>query len=408
MIRRIEAVDFFYLAMPEITLEADGSQDALLVRVVAGDAVGWGECEASPLPSIAAFVCPRSHGACRPVADAVLGAPIEHADDILCLARRVRSWSMDLLQAAHLWSGIEIALWDLLGRLHEVPVWRLLGFDRAGRKRAYASLLFGDTPEETLRRGRAARARGFTAVKFGWGPFGRGRLAEDADQVMAAREGIGSDSVLLIDAGQAFGSDVDRAAERLPLLEESGALWLEEPFDAYAFNAYAGLAARCRTLRLAGGEAAHRPDLACALIDHGRVGYVQIDAGRVGGISAAREVCRHAQARRVSFVNHTFTSMLALSASVQAYAGIEAFGLCEYPADPKPLARAITTRWLPIDNDGCFALPDGPGLGFTVDVEQLGPYLRRVDLAIDGQRLFASPALPRSAYPARSGVTPTA
>ncbi|MDW8444384.1 MAG: hypothetical protein RML45_08810 [Acetobacteraceae bacterium] len=193
MIRRIEAVDFFYLAMPEITLEADGSQDALLVRVVAGDAVGWGECEASPLPSIAAFVCPRSHGACRPVADAVLGAPIEHADDILCLARRVRSWSMDLLQAAHLWSGIEIALWDLLGRLHEVPVWRLLGFDRAGRKRAYASLLFGDTPEETLRRGRAARARGFTAVKFGWGPFGRGRLAEDADQVMAAREGIGSE-----------------------------------------------------------------------------------------------------------------------------------------------------------------------------------------------------------------------
>jgi L-alanine-DL-glutamate epimerase-like enolase superfamily enzyme len=64
---KIEAVDLFYLAMPEITTEADGSQDALLVRVAAGGHVGWGECEAAPLPSIAAFVCPMSHGVCRPV-----------------------------------------------------------------------------------------------------------------------------------------------------------------------------------------------------------------------------------------------------------------------------------------------------------------------------------------------------
>ena len=69
----IEAVDFFYLAMPEVTDEADGSQDALLVRVAAGGHIGWGECEAAPLPSIAAFCCPKSHGVCRPVADSVLG-----------------------------------------------------------------------------------------------------------------------------------------------------------------------------------------------------------------------------------------------------------------------------------------------------------------------------------------------
>ena len=74
---KIEAVDFFYLAMPEVTTEADGSQDALLVRVSAGGHVGWGECEASPLPSIAAFVCPMSHGVCRPVGDSVLGEPLD-------------------------------------------------------------------------------------------------------------------------------------------------------------------------------------------------------------------------------------------------------------------------------------------------------------------------------------------
>ena len=64
---KIEPVDFFYLSMPEVTTEADGSQDALVVRVEAGGH-GWGECEASPLVSIAAFVWPMSHGACQPVA----------------------------------------------------------------------------------------------------------------------------------------------------------------------------------------------------------------------------------------------------------------------------------------------------------------------------------------------------
>jgi L-alanine-DL-glutamate epimerase-like enolase superfamily enzyme len=125
---RIEAVDFFYLAMPEITAEADGSQDALLVRVAGGGHVGWGECEASPLVSIAGFVCPMSHGVCRPVADAVLGQALDGPDDIARIAARVEYDSMDLLQAPHTFSGVEIALWDLLGRVRGEPIWRLLGY----------------------------------------------------------------------------------------------------------------------------------------------------------------------------------------------------------------------------------------------------------------------------------------
>ena len=85
---RIEAVDLFYLSMPEITEEADGSQDALLVRVGAGGRFGFGECEAAPLPSIAAFVCPMSHGVCRPVGASVLGAPLEGPEDIARIAAR--------------------------------------------------------------------------------------------------------------------------------------------------------------------------------------------------------------------------------------------------------------------------------------------------------------------------------
>src|SRR5215468_8615585 len=103
----IETVDFFYLSMPEVTTEADGSQDALLVRVRAGEHVGWGECEAAPLVSIAAYVCPKSHSACKPVQDSVLGQRIDDVSDITRIGNLVRANSLDLLQADHTLSGID-------------------------------------------------------------------------------------------------------------------------------------------------------------------------------------------------------------------------------------------------------------------------------------------------------------
>jgi hypothetical protein len=85
----IEAVDFFYLSMPVVTDAGDGSQDALVVRVAADGMIGWGECEASPLVSIAAYVTPMSHGACKPVRDVVLGQRIDDAPDIARIAAAV-------------------------------------------------------------------------------------------------------------------------------------------------------------------------------------------------------------------------------------------------------------------------------------------------------------------------------
>src|SRR4051812_41392647 len=167
---KIEAVDFFYLAMPQVTTEADGSQDALVVRVAGGGHVGWGECEAAPLPSIAAFVCPMSHGVCRPVGDSVLGQQLDGPEDIARMAALVEYDSMDLLQAAHCFSGVEMAMWDLIGRARGEPVWKLLGYAASHPKVPYASQLFGNSPQETLKLGRQARAKGFRAVKYGWGP----------------------------------------------------------------------------------------------------------------------------------------------------------------------------------------------------------------------------------------------
>lgn len=396
---RIESVDFFYAAMPEITDDADGSQDALLVRVRAGDAEGWGECEASPLTSIAAFVTPASHGVCKPVADSVLGQRLDSADDIRRIAALVERQSMDLLQAPHTFSGVEIALWDLLGRVREEPVWRMLGYERSHPKTPYASLLFGATPEETLQRGREVVARGFRAVKFGWAGFGEGTADEDRDQLHAAREGIGAETELLVDAGQIWIEDVAAAAARLGALQEVGVRWLEEPFLAEAYGAYNELAALGGTVGIAGGEGAHSPRMALNLIDFGGVRFVQIDTGRIGGIGAAKTVADYASPRGVTFVNHTFTSHLALSASLQPYAGLAADRICEFPASPRPLAGAITRGTLPLDDEGLVAAPDSPGLGIDVDLDALAPYLRDVELLVDGTPIYVSerPPLPSTA-----------
>src|SRR6476661_4456677 len=102
----IDAVDFFYLAMPEVLDIGDGSQDALLVRVQSGPYTGWGECEAAPLVSIASFVCPMSHSACKPLRDSVLGQRLDSPADITRIGDLVRANSLNLLQTDHTLSGI--------------------------------------------------------------------------------------------------------------------------------------------------------------------------------------------------------------------------------------------------------------------------------------------------------------
>lgn len=390
---RIESVDFYYLSMPTIEDIGDGSQDLLLVRVQAGPYVGWGECEASPLVTIASLVTPMSHSACKPVRDSVLGQRLDDVADIGRIARLVRENSLDLLQADHALSGIDMALWDLLGKRLGVPVYALLGAGRAYPKTPYASQLFGDDPAETFERAKAVRADGYIATKFGWGPYGKGDVATDAAHVAAAREGIGPDGILLVDAGTVWFDDVERAVARLPALQQHGVTWLEEPFVGGAFNAYRFLAAQSGPVKLAGGEGCHNPFQAQHMIDYAGIGFVQIDAGRIGGITSARQVAEYARDHGVQYVNHTFTSHLALSASLQPYADSERDVICEYPVAPKRLALDVTSNHLDRDEHGQIRLPERPGLGMEINIEGAKPYLVETEISVGGKVLYRTPEL---------------
>ena len=106
--------------------------------------------------------------------------------------------------------------------------------------------------------------------------------------------------------------------------------------------------------------------------------------------NAAASVADYAVARGITFVNHTFTSHLALSASLQPYAGLRDHELCEFPFAPKPLALEFTANHFARDSQGYISLSDAPGLGIQIDASPARKYLVDVEIKAKGTQLFST------------------
>lgn len=130
------------------------------------------------------------------------------------------------------------------------------------------------------------------------------------------------------------------------------------------------------------------------MIDYAGLGFVQIDTGRIGGITTAKQVADYAVAKGVQFVNHTFTTHLALSASLQPFAGMERDNLCEYPFEPSALGREFTAGKIPPDANGQVYAPESPGLGLEPDWVALKKYLVEVEIKVAGRKVFSSSRVP--------------
>ncbi len=391
---KIESVDLFYLRMPEVLEIGDGSQDGLVFRVRSGNHEGWGEAVASPLTSIASWIAPMSHSGCHPVIDSVLGETLDSPADIARIAQKVRAISFyGIIQSDLTFSGVEIALWDLLGKAKELPVYQLLGYKSNEPKLPYASVLFGDTPEETLKKARGIREKGFSAIKFGWGPYGRVSAAIDEAHVFAAREGIGQDARLMIDAGTVFEEDLEAAAKRLPALAAAKVTWFEEPVAAAAISLYHKLSTMSPTVPLAGGEGAHNVFQAESLIENGGIGFIQIDTGYIGGIGASYRVAKFAESRGVQFVNHTFTSHSALAASMHPFAGLKGSSIAEYPMEPKQLCVDLNSTKILPDSNGMISVPEKPGVGVVFSTDAISKYLVDVEIIVNKKVLYRTPTV---------------
>ena len=387
---KIIAVDPFYLKMPQITEAADGTQDTLLVRIQTDEGItGWGECDASPLVSLAAYCCPMSHGNIINIRESLIGETLDNPDDIVRLHEKVLRNGLDIQQIHHAYSGADIALWDIVGQKLGEPIYRLLEpQSQSHSKLPYASVLFGDTPEETYQIATQLREQGYRAAKFGWGPMGQFGEENDVALVRAAREGMGEDAQIMIDAGVVWGEDYETAYARAKQFAQFSPTWLEEPLAPDAIEAYMGLSKQNPPVPIAAGEGSGTYRLAEDLILHGGIQFVQIDVGRIGGITAAFRVRQLAEGHGIQYVNHTFKSHLSLAASLHVFATNESFDLLEYPAEGSKLAQRLTVERLEVGSDGKVALTGKPGLGVHVDTEAMDAYLTPVQIQVGNEIVF--------------------
>src|SRR5438067_6013612 len=237
-ITRVEAI---HLRLPDVNERCDGSQETLVVKVHTDAGItGVGEVDSSSHVAKAIIEAPLSHKISRGLAECVVG---QDPFAIERLIHRMYEGTIyfgrqgAVIQAM---SGIEIALWDIVGKATERPVYQLLGGAFRKQLRAYASILFGDTPAETERIGRELVGQGYRAVKFGWGPMGQSEES-DLAQVSAARHGVGNDTELMVDAGLCW--DTATAVRRAKQFESHNLTWLEEPLHPDNLQGYARLCA---------------------------------------------------------------------------------------------------------------------------------------------------------------------
>ncbi len=391
---KIIAVDPFYLRMPEITDAADGTQDTLLVRVRTDAGLeGWGECDASPLVSIAAYCCPMSHGNIINIRTSLIGETLDSPEDVLRLSGKALRNGLDIQQIQHAYSGAEIALWDIIGKKFDKPIYHLLTemsgtSDIAHPKLPYASVLFGDTPEDTYQIAIGLREQGYRAAKFGWGPMGKFGAKNDIALVRAAREGMGADAQIMVDAGVVWGGDYETAYNRAEAFAEFSPTWLEEPLAPDAIDAYGSLTKKNPRVPIAAGEGSNTYRMAEDMIVHGGVQFVQIDTGRIGGIMPSFQVRQLAEQRGVQYVNHTFKSHLSLAAALHVFATNPDFNLLEYPAAGSELSQRIVKNPFKVDPDGMVRVNDLPGLGVQVDTDAIRSYLVPVNIHVGTETVF--------------------
>lgn len=363
---KITQVEPIVLRMDELdTSRADGTQDAFLVRIHTDEGItGVGEADTSPYLARTAIEMPSSHSIARGVAELLVG---ENPLRIDALWSRVYDgtsyWGRTGL-GMHVLSAIDIALWDIAGKVYGASISELLGGRRVDSVRVYASQVMPQTPQEVREIGAQTVADGYGALKLGWGPLGS-NMARDVALIEAAREAIGPERDLMIDGGQGY--TVKSALELLEAVADCELYWFEEALAPDDLAGYRQLSDRTGT-RIATGEADAGIAAFRALAREGRVDVLQPDVARCGGLTVARQIRDLVKPHGPLLVPHCFSSGVLVATSLHVVAALDRPTYAEYSIADSPLVSALLSEPLHFA-DGRVAIPTGPGIGIELNEE---------------------------------------
>jgi D-galactarolactone cycloisomerase len=337
-------------------------RDAVIVKVVTESGiVGFGESHAGRAPGAVAALINTT------LRTLVMGMD---ASDVVGVwqaiyAKQLASHGMGAGTSLAM-SGLDMALWDIRGKATGWPLYKLLG----GRSKAIPAYAGGialgfQEPKALVDEASFHVDNGYKALKLRLGD----NVKNDLARVRAVREAFGDDMEILTDAN--IGYTLEDARRVLPVLEELGVRWLEEPFPAHDYRSYA-TAATYSSVPLAAGENHYTRFEFERLIDEGSVDVIQPDLSKSGGITECLRIAAMASAHKLQVHPHSSMTGLNLAASVHFLAAIDNGGYFEADISKNNLFRdELCSASFSLDKDGSVRPLEGPGLGIEVDEDFL-------------------------------------
>ncbi len=260
-------------------------------------------------------------------------------------------------------SGIDMALWDIVGKSRGVPVYELLGGKCRDKVPVYATALYPEEPKTVARKALAFADQGFHGVKIKVG-FD---LAQDIEIVQAVRREVGTDFTVMTDANQGY--TLDAALDAAEAFADSGVFWLEEPLFVEDIEGHAVLCEKGK-VPIAVGENLHTRYAFENFIMRGAVDFVQPDVARAGGISEIKKIAALAANHHLALSFHTWGDGVALAASLHLASALEVSTVMELDYTYNPLREELLREPLELRN-GFMVAPDKPGLGVELRPEAL-------------------------------------
>ncbi len=284
---------------------------------------------------------------------------------------------------------LDVALWDLAGKIQDQPVWKLVG-GKSNRIRAYASSGVHRSIAEMVEVAEHAVALGYPALKV---RFGRANIADDLAVIAAIRDAIGMQLELMVDCNQGWRMpwdtlqpwNLEKAIEVAQGLEKQRVYWVEEPLHRGDYKGYTALKKSVNIL-VAGGEMTREPYEFRELLERDCLDVFQPDCVCSLGITGLRKLALEVEKHGKIFTPHTWGNGIGVMANLHLTAGTVAAPFIEFPFDPPEwsLARRDYMLKTPIviDGEGWITLSDAPGLGLELDEVML-------EKTLSGQATFS-------------------
>ena len=297
--------------------------------------------------------------------------------DAMALERHYRILANIQFHFGRCWP-LDLALWDLAGKITGQPVWKLVG-GLSNRVRAYASSGILRSPSELADAAERYLAEGYKALKI---RFHRGDWRKDIAALEAVRTRVGDRLDLMVDCNQGWRMSGDAydpwtLKQAVPVareLERLAVFWMEEPLfraDRHGMRTLREMV----DIRIAGGEMTRELYEFRDLITEGCLDVLQPDAALVGGITGLRRVALMAQEHNLTFTPHTWTNGMGVIANAHLTAGLVEAPYLEWPYDPPEWSAErrdfMMDMPLRVDNDGWIVLSEAPGMGVSLDEDRL-------------------------------------